>query len=693
MTDHKTRLALKARLARTWTAFFERHGNFTAIQLAAIPRILDGQNVVISASTAQGKTEAAVAPLVERHCLNSPSGLTILYLTPTRALANDLLHRLESPLECLGLSVAIRTRDQNTFNPQHPARFLISTPESMDSLLTSYARVFAQLRAIVLDELHVFDSTPRGDQLRVLLRRVRQIREYSSSLAQSPGAAVQHIALSATLSHPETTATRYFLVDQAIQMAGHRPLEAELISMVSETADDLVNYLFTFRAKGWRKALAFCNSRTEVEAYAAAIRKRSPFGNAVYVHYSNIAPQRRREIEQQFANTETAICCATSTLELGIDIGDVDIVLLIGPPGDLQSFLQRVGRGNRRQDVTRVTCFYRTPLEKLIFETLCAPPLNETDSFDAPFRPSVAIQQIFSLLKQSPTGAVRLNELTDLLNGMITTTDLAAILGNLQFREYLKPGRPGEWKPGSKLNELFDQQAAQTCELSIYSNIQNSDSKQIEIRDQHTGQAVARVDARWLNQNAPTLEGRAINVEWVDGEAIWVTTTQAENSHAQQPYRSVRKHLAYELTQQLPLHFGLSPGDAPLIAAPEGWWWFHWLGDLYGRVLLDLLHYCIRADDTAQPGLCLWLEDAGSFAVPIWTAAQVSRYLEDHYRSLERLLDLGPFQHLLPSSLRRRAVIDQFDVPRFADAVAALHPLRNVDHLAAPLSSLFTERP
>ncbi len=688
MTDYQARLALKTRLTHTWAAFFERHGNFTAVQLAAMPHILDGQNVVISAPTAHGKTEAAIAPLAERHISPRDSGLIILYLTPTRALANDLLNRLSNALESVGASVAIKTRDQNTFNAQRPAHLLISTPESVDSLLTSQAQVFSQLRAVVLDELHLFDGTPRGDQLRVLLNRVRAIRAYAYSQAETPDATVQYVALSATLPHSEAVAARYFPMDQVIENGGSRPLEAELISMSPESAEALVSYLHTFRSKGWRKALLFCNSRAEVEVYAATIRKRSPFGDAVYAHYSNIAPPRRREIEDRFASHEVAICCATSTLELGIDIGNIDVVILIGPPGDTKSFLQRIGRGNRRAQVIRVACFYRSPLEKLIFDALCAVPVDLASAPSGAFRPAVAIQQIFSLLKQSPTASVRLNEVSGLFTGMLSPADLAAILGELQVRGYLKPGRPGEWKPGEKLNDLFDQQTSPMCELSIYSNIQNGGTRQIEIRDQHTGRAVARVDLHWLNQPVLTLEGRPITVEWMDGEAAWITTSQAENTVAQLPYRSAQKRLSYDLARQLPRQLGLALGAAPLITASEGGWWFHWLGDIYGEVLLDLLRYRVRAAATSQPGLCLWLEDVDTFAMPSWPADQVRRYLEDHYRSLERLLDLGPFQHLLSPALRRRAVIDQFDIPRFLDAVAALRPLQNADHLAASLSDL-----
>jgi ATP-dependent Lhr-like helicase len=381
VSEYAARLALKARLKRTWIPFFERYGNFTAIQLAAIPAVLDGQNIVVSAPTAQGKTEAAIVPLVER--FRSDAGLTILYLTPTRALANDLLARLGSPFQSLGLSLAIKTHDLNTFDPQHPAYCLITTPESVDSLLTSQARVFANLRAVVLDELHLFDGTPRGDQLRVLLNRIRRIRAYAFAQMQTTDAALQYIALSATLSDP-AAAARYFPVDQVIHVAGQRPLEAEVIAMQPDTADTLIDYLYTFRARGWHKALVFCNSRAEVESYAAAIRQNSPFGDAVYVHYSNIAPVRRREIEQQFSQAEVAVCCATSTLELGIDIGTIDVVLLIGPPGDEASFVQRIGRGNRRQAVIRIACFYRTPLEKLLFETLCAPQVDAVAPFSTP---------------------------------------------------------------------------------------------------------------------------------------------------------------------------------------------------------------------------------------------------------------------------------------------------------------------
>ena len=169
-------LTLKTLLPRTWSPFFARHGNFTPAQLAAIPPLLDSQNVILCAATASGKTEAALAPLVERHLppTRNTQHVTILYLLPTRALIADIAHRLATPLETLRVSLAVKTRDLDTFNPRRPADLLLTTPESLDALLATKPKTLTHVRAVVLDELHVLDGGVRGDQLRAVLARLRQ---------------------------------------------------------------------------------------------------------------------------------------------------------------------------------------------------------------------------------------------------------------------------------------------------------------------------------------------------------------------------------------------------------------------------------------------------------------------------------------------------------------------------------------
>jgi len=691
--------ALKDRLPRTWPAFFERHGSFTAAQRAGIPPLLGGEHLLLCAPTAGGKTAAVLAPLIERYCppLRAHDVLRILYIVPTRALASDLQSRLAQPLETLGVSLGVKTGDRD-FGRERPPDVLLTTPESLDALLATDARLFAPLRALVIDELHVFDATPRGDQLQALLARLRRLRAYAAQRGDAADDVLHYAALSATIDEPEAVVARYFGPARVVRVAGGRPVLGELIALAAESHAALHDYLGQFRARGWRKALAFCNSRAEVERYTAAVRAAGSFGGAVYTHYSNLEPRRRREIESEYAEAEAAICFTSSTLELGIDIGTIDTAILIGPPGSPASFAQRIGRANRRGGSVPVACCYRSSLERVCFEALlreagretgmqpgehdAAPPVSSHS-----FRPAVLVQQIFSLLKQSPTAALRLAELRELFGSLIDTGDVEAIVGELAMRGYLAAGRPGEWRAGPRLNRLIDEQGWSRGSPSIHSTIQTGDAAQLEIRDQHTGRAVARVDALWTYGEALTLEGRPINITWSDGEALWVTS-QRPDAAAQAPiFRSARQLLSYELARLLPAQLGLDPWDAPVVAAPDGYWWFHCLGDLYGRAVLDLLGYTVPTHATGAIGLAVLLSDPPR-SPPSWSETQVERYLSDQYRRYEPLLDLGAFHQLAPPALRRRAVVAQFDVPRFLQAVAALRPLVAPEDLAEELEQL-----
>lgn len=663
--------SLKDKLPRTWGPFFGRHGNFTAAQLAAMPLLLEGQNIILCAATAGGKTEAALAPLIERHLPASRPGgrLTILYLLPTRALINDLWRRLAAPCEALRVSIAVKTRDLNTFNAKRPAELLLTTPESLDSLLASQPRALVDVRAVVIDELHVFDGGVRGDQLRLLLNRLRQVRAYAAQSGDAGDDGVQYAALSATLARPEASAARYFPDGRVVEAGGGRDLAIESLPLEVDSPAALFDYLASFRRRGWRKALAFCNTRAEVEAYAAAARQiGSPFGEAVFVHYSNLERERRREIEQQFAQAEAALCFASSTLELGIDIGDIDVVLLIGAPGSRSGFLQRLGRAGRRSQSARAACFYRTPLERLLFQALAE---GQGDETPPPFRPSVAIQQIFSLLKQSPTAALRPKPLNALFAGILSPPDLQAILDHLRGSGYLTHKPVGEWRAGPRLHRLVDQQAVDETALSLHSNIQNSAAGRVEIREQHSQRLVASVDRQWFERDVLTLEGRPLDVQWFDGEAMWVTSHRGDDLAPPLHYLSARQLLSFELAQQLPATMGLAPGVAPLVAVDDGWLLFHCLGDVYGQALLDLLGFTLAVQPSGQAGLALRLAEPLR-ALPPLAAHQVTRYLHDAYKRYESMLTLGAYQPLLPPDLRIRSVAEQFDASRFLAAVARM---------------------
>ncbi len=132
--------ATKRLIARTWDAFFARFGRLRPIQLAAIPEIVHGSNVLLTAPTAGGKTEAVAAPICQRILDNRWPGLSALLITPTRALVNDLHARLEHPLNELQIHLAKKTGDYS-FSSADTTQFLVTTPESLESLLTFHSRM------------------------------------------------------------------------------------------------------------------------------------------------------------------------------------------------------------------------------------------------------------------------------------------------------------------------------------------------------------------------------------------------------------------------------------------------------------------------------------------------------------------------------------------------------------------------
>ena len=662
---------IKASLPRTWSVFFARHGNFTAVQQQAIPVLLAGRNAMVIAATASGKTEAVIVPLLERHVLGQLSGteqavgLTILYICPTRALVRDLYERLQPPLHKLGVSLAMKSGDTGPVSTSRPPTVLITTPESTDSLLTRAPRLLSTLKAIVLDEIHLFDDSPRGDHIRCLLNRIEYVRRYRQQEAELDRLTpLQRVALSATVPDPISVAERYLTSEyEIIQAEGGRRIEAEIRKMAG--LRDLVSAL-TLRASsgtGIRKSLIFCNTRNQVEQTAAFLRQNLPYAASIYVHYSNIDPAMRRQVEDDFAEAGVAICVSSSTLELGVDIGSIDDIILLGPPPNVTSFLQRIGRGGRRTDTTKVLCLARSNLEQIRFQAL----LDVTDSSGHPvltpptyhFRPSVLIQQIFSVLKQSPTGAIRLADLRNLAPVAIDDDILTRILNYLTVTGYLRSGRLGEWRPDEGLNDLLDAH-------EIYSNI-GTDPFRLTIIDAYSGRTIAQTNRIQLEGDTLLMGGRAMEVVWRDRYKIAVRRSKMDND---EPLRFYTEPLAlpFEVGQAVAAHLRLEPGQICLICGEDDTLLFHFWGDLYGALLAGMLKANIKTDDGVEilrlNEHCLELS-APLHGLPPWDATLLRRQLRVLYPQLQSYLDLGRFHSLLPPDVAYDAVIDQCDLPRF----------------------------
>jgi replicative superfamily II helicase len=330
-------------LPNTYRPFFGRFSALTAAQKALIRPVLDGQDVILQAGTGSGKTEAILAPATER-LVTSPDPFTILYVVPTRALALDMNRRITFLYRQLGLRAGFRTGDGKTLRDRKP-HLLILTPESLDVLIGSQNednRYFLKhLRILIFDEAHIFLKSARGKQLSYLRHRLEM---------QAAGA-LQTVALSATIPNLEEVAVFFKLKNVFYyRESAVRKLQSHWVHLEDE-AQELVPFFDDLSLRwGCRKLLVFANSRKKCEQLLDLLNQEGFFSKHVLLHYSNLSTKERRAIECSFRNNKRSVCIATSTLEMGIDIGDVDGVVLVGPPPSAMAFLQRIGRANRRHD-------------------------------------------------------------------------------------------------------------------------------------------------------------------------------------------------------------------------------------------------------------------------------------------------------------------------------------------------------
>ena len=452
---------LRKKLKRTFNHFFCRYGKFLEIQSEAIPVVLNGKNAIIVSATATGKTESVVAPLVERvfkeHIKEKSNELMVLYISPTRALVNDIYYRLKEPLEALGISITLRTGDNPRFSSEKSANFLVTTPESFDSLLCRYSQLFKNVKGVILDDIHFVDNTYRGDQLRILLRRLQQITTTNFNI----------YLLSATISNCTEVASRYMKEFEIIVAPGRRKIKYTLCSSLKE----IFEYI---KKENLRKILIFCNRRNQVELVSAEAQKL--FGEKmVVVHHGSLSKTVRESAEKFMKESPYGVCVATMTLEIGIDIGDIDGVVLAEIPWSISSLLQRIGRGNRRTLENRVFAIYNSLDEKRILEEMFKIAIDgNLEPIDYSPSLSVIVQQIFSSLYQHSSG---LNEhyFTEIFNGYCSKETFSKIIRHLTETEWVER-KDGKWYATTKLMDMAERG-------QIHSNIPSSKTyKIIDVR-------------------------------------------------------------------------------------------------------------------------------------------------------------------------------------------------------------------
>ena len=369
-------------------------------QEAVIPQILDGKHLIVLAPTAGGKTEAAFFPTVSRMLSEDWSGLSVLYICPIKALLNNLDIRLQRYCELLGRKSALWHGDVKSSARKRilrePPDCLLTTPESLEVMLVSpnvdAKSLFSNLQVVIIDEVHAFAGDDRGWHLLAVLERISRLA----------GRELQRLGLSATVGNPET------LVDWlAGSCQGHRGVFLPLESGAGE-ADVQLDFVGSLqnaavvisRLHRGEKRLVFVDSRARAEQLGAQLRQLQVTS---FVTHSSLSQEQRHQAEEAFATRDDCVIVATSVLELGIDVGNLDRVIQIDSPSTVSSFLQRMGRTGRRAGTLR-SCLYLTTNDEALIQSAGLIDLW-ADGFVEPIEPPplpyhIVAQQLMALVLQ-----------------------------------------------------------------------------------------------------------------------------------------------------------------------------------------------------------------------------------------------------------------------------------------------------
>jgi ATP-dependent Lhr-like helicase len=402
-----------------WTALRE-------IQELAVEPILAGRSVVLASATASGKTEAAFMPLLSRPVRSA--GLRILCVSPLKALINDQARRLESLTGAVGLTVTPWHGDVPAARKRRlrelPAGVLLITPESLEAMFVLHgsevASFFGGLDYVVVDELHSFIATERGRQLQSLLRRVEL----------AIGRGVPHVGLSATLGdlagaaeflapgaedRPDVIDSRAATREIRLQVRGY--LNPPASEGDASEPEELVDDLYDVVRDG--SHIVFANRRADVEEYVYRLKLRGEVDGGpseFWAHHGSLAKDVRADAEAALRSTRPSTVVATTTLELGIDVGSVDTIVQIGAPPSVSSMRQRLGRSGRKSGDPSVLRIFlqeesldvRTPpqdelrdsvVQSVAIVQLLTEGFNEAPHVGA-LHLSTLVQQVLSLVAQ-----------------------------------------------------------------------------------------------------------------------------------------------------------------------------------------------------------------------------------------------------------------------------------------------------
>jgi ATP-dependent Lhr-like helicase len=426
------------------------------VQEQAGAAVLDGKNAVVLAPTAGGKTEAAVFPVLSMLMERPPEAVGAIYVAPIKALLNNQEERLGTYTGMVGLDRFVwhgdAQRPARRRFTEEPTELLMTTPESLEVMLLStwipVARLFSDLRVVIIDEVHALAGVDRGAHLMSVLERL--VRFTNNDL--------QRIGLSATVGNPEeilgwlkgSSKREGVVVDPPT-----KPSKRQLAVVLHESVAAISGAAGS--AARDHKSLFFCQSRALAESVADRMRG---FGTDVFVHHSSVSLGERRAAEERFHSGDNACIVCTSTLELGIDVGDLDLVFQANAPSTVSSFLQRMGRTGRREGQVANTTFFCESVDTALQAIALVELARE--GWIEPVPPQrrcwpVLVHQILAMTLQF--GGVSAGAIWDQLSRVpdfsgITDVELDELLDHMEDKDYLF-FTGGQYSMGDRAEKVF----------------------------------------------------------------------------------------------------------------------------------------------------------------------------------------------------------------------------------------------
>lgn len=428
------------------------------VQELASEAILDGHDAIVLAPTAGGKTEAAFFPILSQLLQDPQPGTSCLYVSPLKALLNNQEERLGIYTEMVGFKRfkwhgEALAKDKQAFL-REPTELLMTTPESLEVMLISpkvdVTQVFGHLRYVVIDEIHALADCDRGAHLLAVLERLKQ----------ASGHDFQRIGLSATVGNVEAllewlqgSSKHTGRVVQPAQTPGKKLIQVKHLDEL-----ELAEYVAE-RAYG-KKSLIFTDSRRRAEKISQALTHKHV---DIFVHHSSISQAEREQAEAKVTQGKNVAIVCTSTLELGIDVGELDLVFQAEAPSTVASFMQRMGRTGRRPGTVTNTTFLTTAAETMLQAIALVELARERWVEDLPLEHAawqILVQQIMAMCLQF--GSLRRAQIWQTLCGascfsQICEADFQHLLNHLLAEDYLSE-ESGLLSMGLKAEKTFGRQ-------------------------------------------------------------------------------------------------------------------------------------------------------------------------------------------------------------------------------------------